>query len=361
MDGHETETCNDDNNKKNNNSYYDRAKEVKDFDDSKIGVKGLVDSGITAIPRFFHHPPETAAVAGAGAADASISIPTIDLSGDPGAVSAEIRSAAQTLGFFQIINHGVPSGLQSDLISAIKSFNDLPAGAKSEFYTRDFAASGGVSFATNFDLLRSKAASWRDTIQIRTSAVEWGRVPGEVRREVEEWDGMMVGVGRRVMGAMGLGECGCLEGRLVAGHYYPWCPEADRTVGIASHTDPAVLTVLLQDGVGGLQVKHGDGWVDVVPLPGALVINVGDILQILSNDEYKSVEHRVLANRFREPRISIAIFFNPGDREALCGPLPEFITPEKPALYRQFKFSEFLRRFVTKELDGKTLINYFRL
>ncbi|KAK9105914.1 hypothetical protein Scep_022758 [Stephania cephalantha] len=301
-----------------------------------------------------------------------ISIPIIDLSGDPATTSAQIRSAARTLGFFQITNHGVPSSLQSDLISAVRSFNDLPAASKSRFYTRDFAASGGVSFATNFDLFRSKAASWRDTIQIRTAGaagegVDWEKVPAELRREVAEWDRRMVGVGRRVMEELGLGlglgfgELGCLDGRLVVGHYYPWCPEADRTVGIASHTDPGVLTVLLQDGVGGLQVKHGDGWVDVVPVPGALVINVGDILQILSNDEYKSVEHRVLANRFREPRISIAIFFNPGDREALYGPLPELISPEKPALYRQFKLSEFLRRFVTKELDGKSLINYFRL
>ncbi|KAK9115133.1 hypothetical protein Syun_021930 [Stephania yunnanensis] len=346
MVGHETLTH-------NNDDSYDRAKEVKDFDDSKIGVKGLVDSGLTTIPRFFHHPPQTlpspSAAAASAAAAAAISIPIIDLSGDPATTSAQIRSAARTLGFFQITNHGVPSSLQSDLISAVRSFNDLPAASKSRFYTRDFAASGGVSFATNFDLFRSKAASWRDTIQIRTAGAAGEGV---------DWERCRRSCGGRWRSGIG--------GWLVVGHYYPWCPEADRTVGIASHTDPGVLTVLLQDGVGGLQVKHGDGWVDVVPLPGALVINVGDILQnpvvmILSNDEYKSVEHRVLANRFREPRISIAIFFNPGDREALYGPLPELISPEKPALYRQFKLSEFLRRFVTKELDGKSLINYFRL
>lgn len=81
----------------------------------------------------------------------------------------------------------------------------------------------------------------------------------------------------------------------------------------------------------------------------------------MSNDEYKSVEHRVVANSCQEPRVSAAVFLNPGKREELYGPLPELISPEKPALYRQFTFSEFMQRFFTKELDGKSLKNYFRI
>jgi isopenicillin N synthase-like dioxygenase len=52
-----------------------------------------------------------------------------------------------------------------------------------------------------------------------------------------------------------------------------------------SHTDPGVLTVLLQDQIGGLQVKHGEGWVDVKPVPGAIVINVGDIMQVGTSNQ----------------------------------------------------------------------------
>lgn len=83
--------------------------------------------------------------------------------------------------------------------------------------------------------------------------------------------------------------------------------------------------------------------------------------QIISNEEYKSVEHRVLANSKHEARTSVSIFFNPSQRENLYGPLPELISTEKPALYRQFTYSDFMRRFFTKELDGKSLINFYRL
>lgn len=96
-------------------------------------------------------------------------------------------------------------------------------------------------------------------------------------------------VGREVMGllAEGLGvererfeRMSCCEGRMMVCHYYPWCPEPERTVGLAEHTDPGVVTVLVQDKVGGLQVKWNEGWVDVEPLEGAVVINVGDLLQV---------------------------------------------------------------------------------
>lgn len=85
------------------------------------------------------------------------------------------------------------------------------------------------------------------------------------------------------------------------------------------------------------------------------------ILQIISNGEYKSVDHRVLANPHHEPRVSIAVFLNPGNREDTYGPLPELVSLEKPALYKPFTFSEFIQRFFKKELDNKSLVNYFKL
>ena len=76
-----------------------------------------------------------------------------------------------------------------------------------------------------------------------------------------------------------LEEMECNEGLLVLGHYYPPCPQPELTMGTGQHADNDFLTVLLQDHIGGLQVLHQNHWIDVPPVPGALVVNIGDLLQ----------------------------------------------------------------------------------
>lgn len=114
-------------------------------------------------------------------------------------------------------------------------------------------------------------------------------VPEMIRRAIVEWNQEIKRLGEVLMELLceGLGvnpgrlkEMTFLDGRVMVGHYYPYCPQPDLTVGITSHTDPGVLTVLLQSQVGGLQIKHDGEWLDVKPIPGALVINVGDIFQV---------------------------------------------------------------------------------
>ncbi|KAG6759506.1 1-aminocyclopropane-1-carboxylate oxidase [Populus alba x Populus x berolinensis] len=362
------------------NQEYDRSKEVKQFDDSKIGVKGLIDSGITSIPRIFIHPPETLSDLKSKRStrlpdSESNLIPTIDISGledsnRRSAVVDKVGRACREFGFFQVVNHGVPLEVLDRTIGAIKGFHELSTEEKMRWYRREMGS--GVSFLSNVDLFHSKAASWRDTLQMTLgpNLPELEEIPEICRNELVVWNQCAKQLGEQLMELLceGLGlnagklkDLTFLDARTMAAHYYPYCPQPDLTVGITSHTDPGVLTVLLQDQIGGLQVKHGEGWVDVKPVPGAIVINVGDIMQILSNDEYKSSEHRVLANGCHDPRISIAIFFNPLKRDSLFGPFPELISPEKPAVYREFIYTDYIKRFFTKELDGKSLTNYYKL
>lgn len=65
-------------------------------------------------------------------------------------------------------------------------------------------------------------------------------------------------------------------------NHYPACPRPDLTLGTGPHSDPNLFTLLKQDAVGGLQVKKDDKWVDVTPVPGALIINVGDALEVIA-------------------------------------------------------------------------------
>ena len=71
----------------------------------------------------------------------------------------------------------------------------------------------------------------------------------------------------------------CENGLLALCHYYPACPQPERTIGTRKHADFDLFTVLLQDHIGGLQVLHKNQWVNVPTTPGALVVNIGDLLQ----------------------------------------------------------------------------------
>uniref|UniRef100_A0A0E0LA29 Fe2OG dioxygenase domain-containing protein n=1 Tax=Oryza punctata TaxID=4537 RepID=A0A0E0LA29_ORYPU len=308
----------------------DRAALVKAFDETRTGVRGLVESGVSVVPDIFRHPDPYASTP---LAPPGVSIPVVDLS-LPAPLAAEAAAgAARDWGFFYLVNYHalVPSGFTDRLLAAVRAFNELPAAERAAHYGR--SVDGGVNYFSNVDLYRSGAASWRDTIQVMfgPSRADEERIPAACRAEIVGWDAHATAVARAVMALLceGLGlrgetleEASCLEGKVTVCHYYPVCPEPERTMGIVPHTDPGVLTILAQDGVGGLQVKHTneDGesyWVDAKPVPGALVINVGDLLQMMSNDNYKSVEHRVVMNSHEEARVSSAIFYNPGKRGIL--------------------------------------------
>lgn len=118
---------------------------------------------------------------------------------------------------------------------------------------------------------------------------------------------------------------------------YPVCPDPTRAMGLAPHTDSSLLTLLNQSSISGLQV-HVDGirWVPVHPIPGALVVNVGDLMHILSNGRFKSALHRAVVNEAHH-RISMAYFYGP-PTDVKISPLIDHNHP----LYQPVTWKEYL-------------------
>jgi len=122
-------------------------------------------------------------------------------------------------------------------------------------------------------------------------------------------------------------------------------PESERDglidlgeTALGYHTDPGVITLLLQDDTGGLQTQARNGaWLDVEPQPGTIVVNLADAVQVQTNDRWRAAVHRVIPMTTQR-RFSIPYFANPS-RHATIAPLPELATTPR---YRSFDWSDFM-------------------
>ncbi|KAJ7977269.1 1-aminocyclopropane-1-carboxylate oxidase-like 1-like [Quillaja saponaria] len=264
----------------------------------------------------------------------------------------EIREASQTWGFFQMINHGVPNCVMDNLLESVRQFHEQPKEVKIEWYSRDHGVR--VRYFCNGDLFVSKAANWRDTIafDFQNGPLSPEALPFICREAVSAYMEHVIKlrevVSELLSEALGLNRdylksIESMQSESLVCHYYPACPEPELTMGTTKHSDPSSLTFLLQDSSGGLQVLHQNHWIDVNPMHGALVANIGDFMQLITNDKFKSVEHRVLAGAIG-PRVSAACFFYPSARQKFkpYGPLQEFISVQNPAIYREASISEYL-------------------
>ncbi|XP_059660378.1 1-aminocyclopropane-1-carboxylate oxidase homolog 1-like [Cornus florida] len=361
------------------NGHYSWAKEVKEFDETKAGVKGLLDAGVVKIPRFFVHPPESLHSPSPPDNKSSLELefPTVDLrdiesGGDRRKEVVDgIRQAASTWGFFRMVNHGVPTSKMEAILEAVRRFHEQPVEVKREFYSSDSRLK--VRFNSNVAQRELDAACWRDllTCVYHDDILDPEEIPLVCRKEVQEYVECMIKLretlAELLSEALGLSSdylsrTECMKGESLACLYYPICPEPHLTLGTVKHSDTSFLTLLLQDNTGGLQVFHQNQWVDVSPVPGALLANIGDLMQIISNDKFKSVEHRVLAQPVG-PRVSVACFFNPSSRfqSKPFGPIKELLSDGKQPIYRDLLCSEYYQYYKTKGTNVISALPHYKL
>lgn len=362
------------------NSDYDLKSEIKAFDDTKAGVKGLVDSGVTKIPRFFINP-QLILEGKSVHTHFQFSVPIIDLQGVKedstfrAKIIESVRNGSENWGFFQVVNHGIPISVLDEMIEGVRRFHEHDTEVKREFYTRD--RSRKALFLSNFNLYKTQTATWRDTLAciIAPDPPHPQELPDVCRDIVMEYSRRVMSLGitlfELLSEALGLNpsrltDMNCGEGLILLGHYYPKCPEPELTMGTCSHTDTNFMTILLQDQIGGLQVFHENQWIDVPYVPGALVVNIGDLLQLISNGKFKSVNHRVLAKR-TGPRISVASFFrtqaHDDERNAsrIYGPIKELLSEKNPPIYTETSMKDYLSHYYTQVIDQTSSLLHLKL
>ncbi|CAI9263133.1 unnamed protein product [Lactuca saligna] len=336
--------------------------------DEGHGVKGLSDLKINTLPELFIQPLEKRFDMSKVLSEELI--PIIDMSNyeDP-EVMKLICDAAENHGFFQIVNHGIPLSMMEDVKDAAHKFFGLPVEEKTKYLFKDGTAKN-VEYLRSFTPEADKVLDWKDNLDCAyvsdDEAIEFW--PHVCRYQLLEYMNKSESLIKRLLSVLikrlGIPKLDKTNQQLFMGlrritlNYYPICPEPELATGVGSHSDFSTITVLLQDEVGGLYVKkfESDNWIHVPPIKGSLTVNVGDALQIMSNGRYKSVEHRVVANRHSD-RISVPIFVNPSLSE-IVGPLPQVIQRGEKALYKQVLYSDYVNHFFSKAYNGKDAIDF---
>ncbi|KAK4710776.1 hypothetical protein R3W88_005289 [Solanum pinnatisectum] len=138
--------------------------------------------------------------------------------------------------------------------------------------------------------------------------------------------------------------------QMLSANYYPPCPDPNLALGMHSHCDPNLFTILLQDShVYGLQIFKDGKWIAVEPIPNAFVVIIGCQLQIISNDRLKSVVHRAVTNS-KETRICVGNFV-----------IPSSDCHIEPATYKPYQYKEFLHTYAINHGDFEDLLQSYKL
>jgi isopenicillin N synthase-like dioxygenase len=290
-------------------------------------------------------------------------LPVIDVADlHSSATQRSIDAACRDWGFFQIVGHGIAERTLDALRRQMHAFFALPTSSKHAimrtaenpwgFYDRE---------------LTKHTRDWKQVYDygpadggaiVPQLPRELPRFASAIARFYSECDALAFELVEVIAGNLGT-PAGALDSCFRPDHtsflrlnYYPPCPMPARSadlsiagtghLGVNPHTDSGALTLLLQDDQPGLEVFHDGAWHLVEPRRDALVVNIGDIVQVWSNDRYTAALHRGLVSADAE-RFSAPFFFNPAYR-TWYAPLVSTVDAEHPARYRPIHWGEFRAR-----------------
>lgn len=274
------------------------------------------------------------------AADNKLALPVIDFSELQGnaqqraALLEKLGRAARDIGFFYLTGHGISPELLADVQQISRRFFALPDADKLSVRMANSPHFRGYNRA-GVEITRSQP-DYREQFDIGAErpavndpqAPVWQRMQGpnqwpetlpELRITLTRWQQEMTAVALELLRAFAESlslprhAFDTLYGEYPNEHIkvirYPGRSDNESRQGVGAHKDSGFLTLLLQDEQGGLQVEVADNeWVDAVPLPGAFVVNIGELLELATNGYLRATIHRVISPRAGHERLSVAFF-----------------------------------------------------
>ncbi|XP_060197843.1 protein SRG1 [Lycium barbarum] len=342
-------------------------------------VQELKKTKPSSIPeRFVRDVIERPKLATVTTPSCNLNIPVVDLSKilnsqDFHYEIMKLSSACEEWGFFQVINHGIDLELLERMEKIAMEFFMLPLEEKQKYpmapgtvqgygqafvFSEDqkldwcnmFALGVEPHFIRNPKLWPTKPLDFSETVDIYSREIR------KLCKNLLKYIAISLGLNEDIFEEM-FG----VAVQAVRMNYYPACPRPDLVLGLSPHSDGSALTVL-QQGKGssvGLQILKDNVWVPVQPIPNALVINIGDTIEVLSNGRYNSVEHRAVTHQEKD-RLSIVTFYAPS-YEIELGPLQELVDENNPCKYKRYNHGEYSMHYVTNKLQGKKTLEFAKI
>ncbi|MCD7463061.1 hypothetical protein HAX54_049878 [Datura stramonium] len=341
--------------------------EKKAICETKAGIKGLVDSGI---------------------------IPVVDLSGIEvedrrKKIVDEIRDASEKWGFFQLINHGVPSSVLDGMIPRIRKFHEQDVDVKKEYYSPDPRARQ-VRYDSNLQLFKTEGNPVFLTILLQDMSGglqvmrdnQWADVtPIEHGLVVNIGDFLQILSNDKFVSAIHRAVAKKVGPRISVAFFFDGSGPTSSKIWLCSLNLKKYRKFAGKNSLSSWTIRKLEklffklttirsSWAKTRPLkfecvkgqtlvchyypacpqPELTLVNIGDFLQILSNDKFLSVNHRVLANK-TGPRISVACFFTGVfEPPKMYGPIKELISEEKTPLYKEFLVSDYITEFFSRPI-----------
>jgi len=249
-----------------------------------------------------------------------------------------LRETCHGPGFFYLIGHGVPYSVNQSIQNVAKEFFDLPLEERNSIAIANSAHFRGYTLLCH-ERTNGKQ-DWRDQLDVGPEEPEpilsktdpiWERLRGpnlwpasipDMPTSVRAWMDKMHPVGMAIMHAIAEGleqDRHIFDNRMTPSPYtrvkiirYPAQSDANSSgQGLGLHNDTGIITLILQDDIPGLQVLSEGKLIDVTPMSGAFVVNLGEMLQAASNGYLRATKHQVVSPPVGKQRISIAYFMNP--------------------------------------------------